>query len=222
MKWGLLTVLVVGLALLFGAPFLDFLAPSENIVLTMFNPDTEKYTIIATGAETLWYQWQSWAYIVSFCLVLSLCLGSIDHLIRAFSDRALIAAKQKLAKKTQGLEQLQREYQHHVEQTVRHEYREEATRLTQQERLINELQQEVSELYMGSREHLKMANNATRRQQQETQSKLGQRDRLRDEKKCIAEFLDQINWTFTDGSKLTYSALKKLAKENENKAHKKS
>lgn len=209
MIWGFLTVLMLGLALLFGAPFLDFLAPSEDIILTVFNPETEKLTILATGSETLWYQWQSWCYIVAFALILSLILAVIYHLVRILSDSALRKTKQTLVQKTKELEQ----FKHQDRESVRKEYANKKERLNHEANVIDEHLRTAMNINVESQERLKMVNHKIKRQQKETQSKLGQRDRLRDEKKLIAEYLERSHWTLSDGTKVTYNVLKKLAKE---------
>ena len=213
MKWGFLTVIILGLALLFGAPFLDFLAPSENMTLAMFNPNTQKYTILTTGAETLWFQWQSWAYLFAFGFSLSLVLGSIYHMIRQLSDNSLIEAQQKLTKKTKEMEKLKCEYRSQVEMEVQHTHAQKSEQLNKRRHELDTIQRQTTELHIESQERMKRANHAVLSQQKETQSKLGQRDRLRDEKKLIAEYLERSHWTLSDGTKVTYNVLKKLAKK---------
>ncbi len=215
MIWGFLTVLVIGLILLFAAPFLDFLTPENTIWLVDVSNSNEPI-FLAEGAETLWFHWQSWIYIFLFCLSTVLILGAVYNTIRTVSDEALAQSKQKWIQKTEELEQLKREYRKQVEQDVLHEYSKEAEDLKHREQALYNLQNKISEQKRESRERMKMANKAVRRQQAETQSKLGQRDRLREEKKRIAEFLEQKNYQFSDGSKVTYSSLKALAKQHHN------
>lgn len=213
MKWGFLTVLILGLALLFGAPFLDFLTPSESIALVIFNPETQKYTILTTGAETLWYQWQSWAYIFAFCFSLSLVLGGIYHIIRRLSESSLIEAQQKLTQRTEEMEKLKREYRSQVEMEVQRTHAQKSEQLNNRSHELDAMQRQTTEQQMKSQERMKRANHVVLRQQQETQSKLGQRDRLRDEKKLIAEYLEHSHWRLSDGTKVTYNVLKRLAKK---------
>ena len=194
MKWGFLTVLVLGLTLLFGAPFWDVLAPSEHMTLLTFNPDTQEYVILATGSETLWYQWQSWSYIGVFCLILSLILGSLYSLIRQFSDNSLIEAQQKLAQKAEEMEKLKHGYRRHVEMEIQRTHAQKSEQLNSRNLELNAIQHQATE-------------------QQMTQSKLEQRDRLREEKKLIAEYLAHCNWRLPDRTKITYPVLKTLAKK---------
>ncbi|MDE1312718.1 hypothetical protein G6Z90_15875 [Vibrio aestuarianus subsp. cardii] len=213
MIWGFLTVIVVGLILLFAAPFLDFLTPERTIWLVDASK-SEHPVLLAQGSTTLWYQWQSWSYIFTFCLVTACVLGIIYNYIRTFSDETLIEAKQKWAKKTEELEQIKREYRTEVEQNVLREHSQEAERLKHRERELNTIQAQTATQQMESQERMKMASHAVRHQQKVTQSKLGQRDRLSNEKRLLAEYIEEMDWKFTDGSKVTYSALVKLAKEN--------
>jgi hypothetical protein len=213
MIWGFLAVIIVGLVLLFAAPFLDFLTPDSTIWLVDAS-NAEQPVLLAQGTETLWFQWQSWSYIFVFCLATALLLGIIFNAIRTFSDEALIEAKQKLAQKTEELEQIKREYHREVEQNVLREHSQKAERLDRRERELDTIQKQATTQQMESQERIKMASNAIRHQQKVTQSKLGQRDRLSNEKKLLAKYIEQMNWTFTDGSKITYNALMRLAKEN--------
>ncbi|EKO3587403.1 hypothetical protein KC992_04850 [Candidatus Saccharibacteria bacterium] len=214
MIWGFLTVIAAALVLLFAAPFLDFLTPSDAIWLVDTTTQS-KPEILAQGASTLWYQWQSWSYIFTFCLITACVLGLIYNAIRTFSDETLIEAKQKLAQKTEELETLKRQYRHKVEQDVLRAHSQEAERLKHRERELEIIQDQTATQQIESQERMKMASHAVRHQQKVTQSKLGQRDRLRDEKKLIAEFLEQSDWTFTDGTKITYRALKAVAKRHQ-------
>lgn len=213
MKWGFLTVLILGLALLFGAPFLDFLAPSKNMALAMFDPDTQKYTILTTGAETLWYQWQSWSYILIFALATALLLGVMFNGIRTIADKKLVEAKQTFTEKTKELEQIKQKYHKEVEEKVLSKYAKESKQLDSRKHELDAIQNQTTKQQIESQERMKRANHAVLRQQQETQSKLGQLDRLRDEKKLIAEYLEHRNWRLSDGTKVTYSVLKRLAKK---------
>lgn len=200
MIWGLLTVIVIGLLILFAAPYLSFLAPGDHIWLV----DTtikEDPVLLAIGSETLWIQWQSWVYIFLFSLITAFILGLIYNGIRTFSDESLLEAKQELAKKKKELENIKREYQAQVEQDVVNKHAKEAKQLNKKENEIYAIKQQTE-------------NKEVALQNQQTQSKLGQRDRLSAEKKIMAEFLDEIDWKFTDGTKITYNALARLAKKH--------
>jgi len=211
--WGFLTVIAAALVLLFAAPFVGFLTPEDAIWL-VDTTNQSNPSILAKGASTLWYQWQSWSYIFTFCLITACVLGLIYNAIRTFSDETLIEAKQKLAQKTEELETLKRQYRHKVEQDVLRAHAKESERLKNKEYELDHIQHLTAEQQNESQERMKMASHAVRHQQKVTQSKLGQRDRLSNEKKLLAEYIEEMDWKFTDGSKVTYSALVKLAKEN--------
>ena len=213
MIWGLITVIVIGLLILFAAPYLSFLAPGDHIWLV----DTtikEDPVLLATASETLWIQWQSWIYIFIFGLVVAFILGLIYNGIRTFSDETLLEAKQELTRKTKELEDIKREYQNQVEQQVVNKHSKETNRLNRKENEINGIKKQTENKEVELQERIRKANHVHRRQNQQTQSKLGQRDRLRTEKKIIAEFLDKIDWKFSDGTKITYTALARLAKKH--------
>ena len=213
MIWGFITVIVIGLLILFAAPYLDFLAPGHHIWLV----DTtikEDPVLLATGSETLWIQWQSWIYIFLFGLVTAFILGLIYNGIRTFSDETLHEAKQELARKAKELEDIKREYQNQVKRDVVNKHAKEAKRLNRKENEINGIKKQTENKEVELQDRIRIANHVHRRQNQQTQSKLGQRDRLRTEKKIIAEFLDKIDWKFADGTKITYTALARLAKKH--------
>ncbi|MCF9892205.1 hypothetical protein J7939_23325 [Vibrio parahaemolyticus] len=213
MIWGFLTVIVVGLVLLFAAPFLDFLTPDSTIWLVDLSNSNDPI-LLAQGAKTLWYQWQSWSYIFTFCLVTACVLGMIYNSIRTFSDASLIEAKQKLAQKSEELEKFKRQYRQQVEQDVVNKHAKEAKQLNKKENEIYAIKQQTENKEVALQNQIRIVNHAHRRQNQQTQSKLGQRDRLSAEKKIMAEFLDEIDWKFTDGTKITYTALARLAKKH--------
>ncbi|HGF5020264.1 hypothetical protein P3511_22535 [Vibrio parahaemolyticus] len=192
---------------------MGFLTPEDAIWL-VDTTNQSNPSILAKGASTLWYQWQSWSYIFTFCLITACVLGLIYNAIRTFSDETLIEAKQKLAQKTEELETLKRQYRHKVEQDVLRAHAKESERLKNKEYELDHIQHLTAEQQNESQERMKMASHAVRHQQKVTQSKLGQRDRLSNEKKLLAEYIEEMDWKFTDGSKVTYSALVKLAKEN--------
>ena len=213
MIWGLITVIVIGLLILFAAPYLSFLAPGDHIWLV----DTtikEDPVLLATGSETLWIQWQSWIYIFIFGLVVAFILGLIYNGIRTFSDETLLEAKQELTRKTKELEDIKREYQNQVEQQVVNKHSKETNRLNRKENEIYAIKQQTENKEVALQDRIRIANHAHRRQNQQTQSKLGQRNRLSAEKKIMAEFLDEIDWKFADGTKITYTALARLAKKH--------
>lgn len=213
MIWGFLTVIVVGLVLLFAAPFLDFLTPDSTIWLVDLSNSNDPI-LLAQGAKTLWYQWQSWSYIFTFCLVTACVLGMIYNSIRTFSDASLIEAKQKLAQKSEELEKFKRQYRQQVEQDVLRAHSQKAEQLNRRERELDTIQNQAARQQTESSERLKLANHAIRRQHKETMSKLGQRDRLSNEKRLIAEYLKHAGLTL-DGEPLDYTKLKQLARSFE-------
>ncbi|MDF4345980.1 hypothetical protein P3386_24385, partial [Vibrio parahaemolyticus] len=117
MMWGFLTVIAAALVLLFAAPFVGFLTPEDAIWL-VDTTNQSNPSILAKGASTLWYQWQSWSYIFIFCLVTALILGVMFNTFRTFSDASLIEAKQKLAQKSEELEKFKQQYRQQMEQDV--------------------------------------------------------------------------------------------------------
>ena len=213
MIWGILTFILVGLVLIFAAPFLDFLAPPKNILL-VDTSDPNNPVLLAQGSETLWFQWQSWMYIFLFCAVTTLVLGIVYNAIRAFSDKQVLESRRKLTQKTGELETLKQQYKREFEVEILQKHSQESERLDSRYAELEAMQHQNHIQKQQAQEKLLAAHHIARQQNRETQSKLGQRDRLRAEKKLLAEFIDQMDWKFGDGSKLTYNGLVKLARQH--------
>lgn len=212
MIWGFLTVIVVGLILLFAAPFLDFLTPDSTIWLVDASK-SEHPVLLAQGAETLWFQWQSWIYILLFCVAIVYICGFFVSAFRKFSDEAVLKERKKAAQKTEELERLKREFKNQITQDVQREHREEDERLRRRAHELSAMLSQAEVTRVESEKSLKVANHIVNRQHQETQSKLGQRDRLSEQKKLIVNYLQNSNWQWTDGTKVTYQSLLREAKK---------
>ncbi|MDW2116723.1 hypothetical protein R7035_24735 [Vibrio sp. 1731] len=214
MIWGILIVCIVMVGIVLAAPFSKYLAPGDDIVLAKFNPDTGTHEIIAYGAETLWFQWQSWIYILLFCVAIVYICGFFVSAFRKFSDEAVIKERQKAAQKTEELERLKREFKNQVTQDVQREHREEDERLRRRAHEVGAMLSQAELTRVESEKSLKVANHIVNRQNQETQSKLGQRDRLSEQKKLIVDYLQHSNWQWSDGTKVTYQSLLREAKKS--------
>ena len=212
MIWGFLTVIVVGLILLFAAPFLDFLTPDSTIWLVDASK-SEHPVLLAQGSETLWFQWQSWIYILLFCVAIVYICGFFVSAFRKFSDEAVLKERKKAAQKTEELERLKREFKNQITQDVQREHREEDERLRRRAHELSAMLSQAEVTRVESEKSLKVANHIVNRQHQETQSKLGQRDRLSEQKKLIVNYLQNSNWQWTDGTKVTYQSLLREAKK---------
>ena len=53
MKWVLFSLVILFIAALFGAPFIELLAPDANIYLIKHIPESNDSILLAQGAETL-------------------------------------------------------------------------------------------------------------------------------------------------------------------------
>lgn len=214
MIWVILA-LILALAGLLGAPFLNVLAPGDNVALAVFDPETNKYAIVATGSETLWHQWQTWIYIALFVLVLVIACNVIAGFIQSTVDQAIVDKKQNLDEKIAEYDRLQAEFKENTTREVKHLLVAEQQRVDQR---YNDVRAESAHS-RALKDHADRINKKTnienKRQSRENRSKLAQRDRLSEQKRQIAEFLKQTGWTFQDGSPITYHALLELAREFE-------
>lgn len=204
MIWVITSIILVVLALAFGAPFLDFLAPSDDIWL-IDSTDSKNPILLAKGADTLWEQWQIWLYIGLFVLVL-IALGSIiSAVIQNYTDVEIDEKKKALQEEIDKYEDLQN---HFKDQT----HREVAEAMAKERKRIEDLHQKAVNTRYEANQINKETNFENNRTKRETQSKMAQRDRLSEQKKLLVKFLDESGWTFKDGSPITYSALLKLAR----------
>ncbi|ELR64626.1 Hypothetical protein C942_02319 [Photobacterium marinum] len=216
MMWAVLVVLLVGIGLVFGAPFLDFLAPEAGILLVDAT-DTKNPIILATGSATLWHQWQVWLYLGLFCLILVTLCNVIAGFIQSYVDQGLSDKKQKLDeqiaefKRSQTLFEQQRTQE--IEARLAHEYQ----RLEQMEHDAITSETRARTL----KNHAEQINKATNlnhdKQKRENRSKLAQRDRLREQKRLLAEYLPHSGWKYADGTTPTYHDLLKEAQDFERK-----
>ncbi|EJE4159665.1 TPA: hypothetical protein ACVU5C_004988 [Vibrio parahaemolyticus] len=212
MIWAI-PLVICGLLLALLSPFLSFLTPSESIVLVDV-ADPNNPIILGSGANTLWAQWQCWAYIAAFCLVLVTISGVLFNAIRAFSDEVIIENKQRLSQRAAELETLKQEYRQKIQQDVLNEHAEKEEKFKQWEKGLLSIQHQTEEQERKVQHWIAQTQHALKQQQRETHSKLGQRDRLSEQKRCIAQFLEESNWTFPNGEKFTYRALLERARQH--------
>lgn len=164
----------------------------------------------------MWYQdWKVWCYIVLATSAIYLICVTVFKFIDVFADNALNDAKDKLAQETAEMVRLQKEYRTQVEQDVK---KKQARREQELDAMRDQLALSESESYdriQRAEQIQNQSKHAINLEHRETMSKLGQRDRLRNEKRILATFLDEMNWEFSDGTKMTYSTLLKMAKSHQ-------
>lgn len=215
MIWIILALVILVIAAMFGAPFLDFLAPNDHVYLLQYQSETEKSVILAQGAATLWSQWQNWAYIALFCLILCLIGSMINSMFREKTNQSIKQKKDTLDAKIKEQQTLNKSYRAKVEQealeALENEYREQSQigEQLQQERLINEnIKNRASTLN-------KKTNISNKKQERSNRSKLAQRDRLSDQKKLLVNYLEHSGWRWSSGEKVTYQSLLREANKLE-------
>lgn len=215
MIWTLLILVLVAIALAFGAPFLDFLAPGDEIWLVN-TIDKNHPEIMATGAGTLWFQWQSWLYVALFVLVLVI-LGSVTSaFINKLADHEITEHKAELKKEIAEYKRLQCEFKEKTTKEIERNLASEQARIDSRYNEVSEERANAYRLKLDAAEFNKQTNIANKGQQRENRSKLAQRDRLSEQKKLLSEYLEQSGWKFSDGELITYSSLLKLAKQSKN------
>lgn len=165
----------------------------------------------------MWYHdWKIWTYIVLSTSAIYLICVTVIKFIDAFVDDALNSAKKKLAQEIAEMQRLQREYRSQVEQDVKKKQADREQELETRRDHLFVYECESHNRIERAKKIETLSKHAINRKNREALSKLGQRDRLRNEKYLLATFLDEIDWEFTDGTKITYSAILKLAKEHQN------
>ena len=216
MMWAVLVVLLVGIGLVFGAPFLDFLAPEAGIWLVDAT-DTKNPVILATGSATLWHQWQVWLYLGLFCLILVALCSVIAGLIQSYVDQDLLEKKQKLNEKIAEFKRSQAKFEQQKTQEIKARLAHEYQRLRQIEHSAVTSENRARALKNHAEQINKTTNLNHNRQNRENRSKLAQRDRLREQKRLLAEYLPLSGWKYADGSTPTYNDLLKEAQDFEKK-----
>ena len=212
MKLSLFILSILSL-LLFHSPFLRFLAPSNRIFLVDYS-DPYAPIFLAQGSEILWKQWQSWVDIILSIFVFSIILSVVFNVIWLFTDEQISETNKKLEQKMQELDELKIKYKQEVDKEFQQFYENRETQLVRREEKLFTLRDQVRREQRNNLALKEELRHQTNRERKKTQSKLAQRDRLRTQKKEIVYFLEEANWTLSDGQKLTYNLLSKLAKKH--------
>ena len=213
--WGLAVVIAVATGLYVDVPFLNFLKPGYDIALVQLH-SSGKADILSQGAETLWYQWQSWLFIALFCLVTAGISAIVIGLINEYADEKIIEKRQVLDEKIKALERSKETFEREKIEELETYYQREEKRLADIESSTWEYRSQGNKLRQEAEEINKITNVANNRQSRENRSKLAQRDRLREQKKVLAKYLDQAGWTYTDGEPITYESLLREARKAAN------
>jgi len=224
MKWVLFSLVILFIATPFGAPFIELLAPDANIYLIQHIPESNDSILLAQGAETLWAQWQNWAYIATFCLIVCLIGSVISSMFQEKTNLEIEERKATLDAKIKEQQTLNDSYRRKVESEVReqleNEYQEKREwvqrKNTEQYRISEQLQTE-RQINENLRERATILNKQTnlsnQHQERSNRSKLAQRDRLSEQKKLLVNYLERSNWQWNNGEKVTYQSLLKEAKK---------
>jgi hypothetical protein len=225
MMWVIFGLVILLVAALFGAPFIELLAPGSNIYLIQHIPESNDSVLLAQGPETLWAQWQNWTYIAIFCLIICLIGSVISSIFQEKINVEIEERKATLDAKIKEQQTLNDSYRREVEQKVReeleNEYQEKREWIqrknTEQYRISEQLQTE-REINENLRERATILNKQTnlsnQRQEKINRSKLAQRDRLSEQKRLLVNYLERSNWQWSTGEKVTYHSLLKEAKKH--------
>jgi hypothetical protein len=225
MKWVFLGLAILFVAALFGAPFIELLAPDANIYLIQDIPESNDSVLLAQGSETLWAQWQNWAYIATFCLIVCLIGSVISSMFQEKTNLEIKERKATLDAKIKEQQTINDSYRREVEKKVReeleNEYQEKREWIqrknTEQYRISEQLQTE-RKTNENLRERATILNKQTnlsnQYQEKNNRSKLAQRDRLSEQKRLLVNYLERSNWQWNTGEKVTYQSLIKEAKKH--------
>lgn len=218
MKWASLALILIAGGLALGSPFLDFLAPNEKIWLVELT-NQQDVKLLANGAKTLWYQWQTWIYIALFCLLIVTIGSLISGFIKNSVDQQLSEKKQNLNKQIAELKQSKSEFEKEITQQIKREFAWERQSIDIMTQDALDKEQRATVALTRAEGINKATNHSLNAQDRKNHSKLSQRDRLSGQKIIIVEYLDKVEWKLSDGSHLTYAKLLELAKNYQN--HKK-
>ncbi|MCG3737831.1 hypothetical protein ACXHQT_16620 [Vibrio cincinnatiensis] len=210
--WGLAVVVAVAAGLYYDVPFLDFLKPRDDIALVQLHASGSA-DILSQGPETLWYQWQSWLFIALFCLLTALISAIGIGLVRLYADDTIIKKQLELDEKIKELERSKQTFENEKRKELQDQFRREENRLTDIENRSLEYRRHAERLQADAEKTNKKTNLSNKQQSRENRSQLAQRDRLREQKKVLAKYLDQAGWTYTDGEPITYESLLREARK---------
>lgn len=205
---GFLSVIVLSGLFAFTSYF-DYFAPDDNIGIAILKSDQqgEYWEIVTTGKSTLWYQWQHWPYIGLFFLAIVALISLFLGFIKKISDQEIIEKKQELVDQIEEFKRSQVEFEQKKTKEIEEE-------LVQRRLSIDKIREEAlntnkqGELALREAERInKRTNHSHKSQDRENRSKLSQRDRLREQKRVIAKFLQISGWKLPDGTPFTYNSL---------------
>lgn len=218
MKWVIFGLVILLIAALFGAPFVELLAPNNHIYLIQYLPESDDTHLLGQGAETLWVQWQSWAYIALFCLTLCLIGSIISSIICERTSQKIENEKSALGALRREQQTLNDTYRIKVEKEVRealeNEYRAKQEWLERkyiEQYHISEQLKTERKINENIKDRASKLNKETyisnQQQERSNRSKLAQRDRLSVQKKLLVNYLEHSDWRWSTGEKVTYQAL---------------
>lgn len=204
-------LLLIGV-LIFGAPFIEYLAPSSQIMLVDVTDSTNPI-LLAQGANTLWYQWQIWGYlVVATIMIVSLC-ALITNYAKTYTDERI---SEQIKQLSDQIVQNQKEHKEFKENTLK----ELKQSLDMEQKQVDERYEQVrNERIKAEDLHNKTVQlkiemtHLSKRQMKEVDSKLAQRDRLSEQKKQISNFLNTVDWKLNEETKITYALLLKLSEK---------
>ena len=211
---GFLIVLVLSGLFAFTS-YLDYLAPSDNIGIAILKSDQQKeyWQIVTVGKSTLWYQWQLWLYIGLFFLLIVILGGLFLGFIKKISDQEIIEKKQELVDQIEELKRTQIEFEQRKTEEIEKEFVRKRLSIEKiREEALNTNKQGKLALIEAERIN-KRTNHSHKSQDRENRSKLSQRDRLREQKRVIAKFLQISGWKLPDGTLFTYNSLLNYARK---------
>lgn len=215
---GCLTVIVLSGIFAFTS-YLDYFAPGDNIGIAISKSDQqgEHWQIVTIGKSTLWYQWQIWIYIGLFFLAVGLVGGIlftyIYGVILGHVEQKISGKKQKLDEKIADYKRSQAEFEKKKTQQIE-------LGLAHKEHTLEIMIKDALDADEHARAALskaerinKTTNHSHKAQNRENLSKLSQRDRLSEQKRVIAKFLQISGWKLPNGEPFTYNSLFKYSQK---------
>lgn len=204
-------LLLIGVLIL-GAPFIEFLAPSSQIILFDATDPTNPI-ILAQGANTLWYQWQIWGYLViATIIIVSLC-ALITNYAKKHTDKRITERIKQLSDQMVQNQKEHREFKENTLKELKQSLDMEQTQVDERYEQVRYERIKAEDLH-NKTVHMKIEmTNLSKRQMKEVDSKLAQRDRLSEQKKQISNFLNAADWKLNEETKITYALLLKLSEK---------
>lgn len=204
--YSLIFVLIMMIGFLFLAPWIT----ENNLVLVEVSG--ESANIVARGFDTLWYQWQSYIYIVLAILILAGLCGFIFSLARQHSDKNIKQQRQQITDIRLELIADKKSFRDRKTAEIKTNLEQEFAEITQVKNEVLEERQLASDTWYDVKNQTRLNEISNNHQQRRNRGAINQKRRALNKQNIIENYLDHAHFS-VNGQTLTYQHLLQLSKE---------